>query len=129
MSTFHFIKLGDIALVGNYIFWLSLLLGLLLDKLLKSDENEETMADSEDENSKISHRIKLFVLVFIQVGCVSMMAYFVRKAVQMIPYPLDGVAGFQHSKLKELNGGVLIAFALLLFGGNNIRKNIGAIFK
>ena len=131
MSKLHIVKLGDIALVGNYVFWLSLGSGFLLDRLLNGEEKLTDTRDAEDTKhlrKTVARRVQMFLMVFVQVACVAILAYYVRNIVQKIPYPLDGVAGFQHSKLKELNGGVLIAFALLLYGGSGIKRNIVAIF-
>ena len=131
MSKLHIVKLGDIALVGNYVFWLSLGSGFLLDRLLNGEEKLTDTRDEEDTKhvrKTVARRVQMFLMVFVQVACVAILAYYVRNIVQKIPYPLDGVAGFQHSKLKELNGGVLIAFALLLYGGSGIKRNIVAIF-
>jgi hypothetical protein len=41
-----------------------------------------------------------------------------RNLVSLIPFPLNGVAGFDHSRLKELEGGEVLAVVLILFQRN-----------
>jgi hypothetical protein len=49
-------------------------------------------------------------------------AYVLRNLVKLIPFPLDGVAGFHHERLKELDGGEVMALVLILFQRNLIDK-------
>jgi hypothetical protein len=41
-----------------------------------------------------------------------------RNVVEMIPSPVDGIAGFQHSRLKELEGGHILIVVTILFQKN-----------
>jgi len=45
-----------------------------------------------------------------------------RNLVNLIPFPLNGVAGFDHSRLKELEGGEVLAVVLILFQRNLVDK-------
>ena len=44
--------------------------------------------------------------------------YILRNIVEKIPFPLDGVAGYEHKRVSEIKGGVLIAFAVITFQPN-----------
>jgi hypothetical protein len=38
-----------------------------------------------------------------------------RNLVGLVPSPLDGLAGFQHARLKELQGGFILAVLIFMF--------------
>ena len=41
-------------------------------------------------------------------------AYIIRNIVAIIPFPLDGYFGFKHNQVSEINGGVIISFAVIV---------------
>lgn len=47
--------------------------------------------------------------VLTQMALVGIVGYYSRKIVRTVPYVLDGAFGYDHGKLKELQGGVVIA--------------------
>ena len=53
---------------------------------------------------------------------IAIIAYLLRNVVGMIPYPLDGVAGFQHHRLKELGGGAVLLFMIFIFQTDLTKK-------
>lgn len=61
---------------------------------------------------------KLFLNILIHVFAIGVVAYILRNVVELIPFPLDGVAGFRHSLLKELEGGHILTVVLILFQKN-----------
>ena len=50
--------------------------------------------------------------VLTQMALVGIVGYYSRKIVRTVPYVLDGAFGYDHGKLKELQGGVVIAYAI-----------------
>ena len=46
-----------------------------------------------------------------------------------IPSPFDGIAGFKHHFLRELNGNVLLAFSFLIFLRDSLREYIYNLYK
>lgn len=61
---------------------------------------------------------KLFLNIVLHVFAIGVVAYILRNIVELIPFPLDGVAGFRHSLLKELEGGHILTVVLILFQKN-----------
>jgi hypothetical protein len=65
---------------------------------------------------------KLFLEIIIHVFAIGVVAYILRNIVELIPFPLEGVAGFKHSLLKELEGGHILTVVLILFQKNLDKK-------
>lgn len=56
--------------------------------------------------------------VLFHIFLVGVVAYFMRNLVGLVPSPLDGIAGFQHTRLKELQGGFILAVLIFMFQQN-----------
>jgi hypothetical protein len=107
------VKLLDIGLVTIYFF----VLGLAAAKAFDS-----VMGEFKEENFKDVPIWRLFLEIITQLFALGIIAYVLRNLVRLIPFPLDGVAGFHHQRLKELDGGEVMALVLILFQRNLIDK-------
>ena len=107
------VKLLDIGLVTIYFF----VLGLAAAKAF-----DAVMGEFKEENFDEVPIWKLFFQIIAQLFALGIIAYVLRNVVKLIPFPLNGVAGFQHDRLKELDGGEVMALVLILFQRNLIDK-------
>jgi hypothetical protein len=105
-ATFLAVKLLDIGLVTMYFFVLGMISAKLFDSFI-------IWLNGEDYENTPLWRLSLEIIA--QLIFVGILAYVLRNIVEMIPFPLNGVAGFQHSRLKELDGGEVLAIALIVF--------------
>ena len=103
------VKLFDIGLTTMYFFVFGLMAAKLMDKILGVFNGEDY--------EKIPLWRLFFEIVF-QLIFLGVVAYGMRNLVGLIPFPLNGVAGFEHSRLKELEGGEVLAVVLILFQRN-----------
>jgi len=110
---FVLVKLLDIGLVTVYFF----VLGLAAAKAF-----DGVMGDFDEENYQKISMLQLFVEIVLQLFALGVISYILRNVVRLIPFPLDGVAGFHHNRLKELDGGEVMALVLILFQHNLIDK-------
>jgi len=110
---FVLVKLLDIGLVTMYFFILGLAAAKTFDGFLGKFDQDGY------ENNPLW---LLFLEIVLQLFFIGIVAYILRNLVKLIPYPLDGVAGFQHTRLKELDGGEVMALVLILFQRNLIDK-------
>ena len=110
---FVLVKLLDIGLVTVYFF----VLGLAAAKAF-----DGVMGDFDEENYQKISMLQLFVEIVLQLFALGVISYILRNVVRLIPFPLDGVAGFHHNRLKELDGGEVMALVLILFQHNLINK-------
>jgi len=108
-ATFLAVKLLDIGLITVYFFVLGTLAAKGFDLLF-----------GELDHKKYRNRPLwlLFIEIILHLFLLGVVAYALRNTVGLIPYPLDGVAGYNHFRLKELEGGEVMALVLVLFQKN-----------
>jgi hypothetical protein len=108
-ATFLAVKLLDIGLITVYFFVLGTLAAKGFDLLF-----------GELDHEKYRNRPLwlLFIEIILHLFLLGVVAYALRNTVGLIPYPLDGVAGYNHFRLKELEGGEVMALVLVLFQKN-----------
>ena len=75
----------------------------------------------EDNYKKVSS-IRIFFEIVFHLFLIGVVAYALRNVVGLIPFPFEGVAGFKHDRLKELEGGHVLALVLVLFQKNLLKK-------
>jgi len=68
--------------------------------------------NKQEEEKKSTKR--LFWDVILRTWIIAVLAYFVRNLFQMIPFPLEGVYGFEHLKVKEVvNSSLFVSFMVI----------------
>jgi len=112
-SAFLAVKLIDIGIVTVYYFVFGVIAAKLFDKFYGK-------FDKEDYEKKST--VLIFLEIILHLFLIGVSAYVLRNIVQLIPYPLEGVAGFQHRRLKELDGGYVLSVILVLFQKNLMSK-------
>jgi hypothetical protein len=104
------IKVVDIGYVSTIYFLAAFFLSVSLDRALGKFEPAE--------------RTPTFVLLLqaaIHIWFLGVLSYVVKNLVEMIPFPLDGVKGYQHSRLGELHNATLFSVVVVAF-----QKNLAA---
>jgi hypothetical protein len=107
------VKLTDIGLVTMYYFVFGVIAAKLFDKFYGK-------FDKTDYETRST--ILIFLEIVLHLFLIGVSAYILRNIVQAIPYPLEGVAGFKHLRLKELDGGYVLSVILVLFQKNLMSK-------
>ena len=102
-------KIIDIGLVTVYYFVFGFLISWGLDSLL-GQFNED-----DYENKSIA---ELAIGILLQLFLLGVVIYALRNIVGAIPYPFEGFGGYEHARLKELDGGVVLAFVVIFFQKN-----------
>jgi hypothetical protein len=113
-ATFLAVKLVDIGLTTTYFFVIGLVCAKLFDLVYGKFKKEDYKSVSKP---------MLLLDILGHLFMIGITAYILRNIIGLIPFPLDGVAGFQHKRLKELSGGTVLAMILLFFQ-QNLRDKI-----
>ena len=110
------VKLIDIGITYTYFFVVGLIIAKVFDYIY-SDLLDESKTDWK------TYPIGLFTLnILFHFFLIGVAVYLIRNVVGAIPYPLDGMAGYQHHRLKELGGGAVLVFMIFLFQKNLTEK-------
>jgi hypothetical protein len=104
--------MADIAYVTVLFFSTGYIVAQTLEQIFKLIFGEYT----EDSSPYLLYQVVL------QVAVIGMVSYMFRNIIELIPYPLNGVEGYNHLKLKELTGPGLLTFFLMLFSYNLQQK-------
>lgn len=103
---FRVVKAADIAYLTLIYFILGAGLGMPIDRMLGKFDPRE--ADKKNI-------VLLLFEIFSQVALLGILVYITRNFVEIIPSPLEGVAGLQHKKLKELGNAAIFVFFLFFY--------------
>jgi hypothetical protein len=70
----------------------------------------------------------VFLEVCAQIFVIGILVYIIRNLIGLIPFPLEGIYGYQHSRVRELtSGGIAITFGLF-YAQENIKEKLNYIF-
>ncbi len=106
--------LNKIAAIG-YVTTLYFVFGLLLAKVFDGLYGEFKMEEYEKGDKSI---FWLGVEIVFHMFVISVLIYVLRNIVTRIPYPLEGVGGYEHSRLKELQGPAILSVITVMFQRN-----------
>jgi len=111
------IKMLDIGLLTIVYFTLGYIFSWLIDKIYsKFDPNTAPM------------KFLVFLEVCGQLFVIGVLVYILRNFIEKIPFPLEGIYGYQHSRVRELySGGVALTFGVF-YAQENIKAKLNYIF-
>jgi hypothetical protein len=111
------IKMLDIGILTILYFTLGYIVSWLTNKIYYNfDPNTAPM------------KFLLFLEVCGQLFVIGILVYILRNLINLIPFPLEGIYGYQHSKVRELySGGIAIAFGVF-YAQENIKEKLNYIF-
>ena len=112
------IKILDIVYI-TFIYGIpAIIVAAYLDKYIYNKINfDESIPDDKKTESMI------FIELLVCLSINSVVAYLMRNILHLIPFPLNGVYGFDHMRVGEVKSGAIIAMILLWFS-TGIRKKI-----
>ena len=108
------IKIIDIAYVAAIYLTLGSVLSITIDRQLGKFDKEEA-----DKKSTA----QLYGEVLLHFASIGILMYIVRNVVEWIPFPLNGVFGYDHIRLNELRNAGLFGVIFFLFQ-NNLREKL-----
>ena len=106
-----FIRLIDIGLLGIYFVILSIAFSIGIEYVF-----------IEIFGKKPINTFLLILEILLYEVAIMIISYIKRNIVELIPFPLDKLYGYNHKRISELKGGVIFAFAIIIFMINFKRK-------
>ena len=116
----RFIKILDITFLGIYYLIFGIISALIINKIL--NVIEEKNKKFNQSNNKLFYALKIFV----RTSLIMISAYSMRNIIRKVPFLLDGLFGYQHLRVKEMNGGVIVAFSIIALQPD-FRKDIQSL--
>jgi hypothetical protein len=112
------LKALTIFIVGNIYLFLGVLTSALIDKYIAKQYDYE--------KSKWHNLLQLIY----EVGTIMVTVYLIRIFIKhVIPNPLEGILGFEPKKIKELGGGLVLAFAFLMYLQDKIKSKVNVLYR
>ena len=100
------IKIIDIGFITAIYLLLGIVLARVCDKI-------NGTFDKEKENKKPLWKILLEVTLYLWF--IGVVIYTVRNVVPLIPFPLDGMYGFNHLMVKEVTNAMAFTITFMYF--------------
>jgi len=110
---FTFIKIIDLIFIMTIYFIVAFIVSLVIQKFLPLILTTDKI--TKQQWFSVAFELILSISIIVIVG------YFCRNLVLYIPFPLDGIEGFDHMRVKELDGSLLISL-LFIFNSQIIAK-------
>ena len=108
------IKCFDITLLGCYYLLFGLVAAVAIRRVCDARKRESEREKGNGDDALATMPMSTLLVRIVARTClIALAVYFTRITVKKIPFPLDGVGGFRHARVKEINGGVIIAFAVI----------------
>ena len=119
--SFLSVKLFAIAFYSVLYFIFGFLTSILLNRVMPALNQKKTKKTVNDDDER-----SIFIIVIeiiINFALIGISFFLVRKIVKnYIPFPFEGVFGFQKDRLKEIQGGIIIASIYMSFQTKLVAK-------
>jgi len=99
---FHAVRLLAVAYVSALTFVAAWLFSTLLDKITPPRRPEHS-------------KLRVFLEICAQFGIIGVIGFLSRGLIKKIPFPVDGAAGYIHSRLNELRTLPWFVFIFMFF--------------
>jgi hypothetical protein len=99
-------KLCDIGLVTVYYFFAAICLSWVFNRGMGPFDESEY-----EQRSTFS----IILEVLLQFFILGILTYGLRNLVERIPFPLEGLGGYQHIRLKEIDDAVVFTVVFLFY--------------
>ncbi len=100
------IKILDIGYVTSIYFVFGYLSAFAYDKIL---------GEFDEEAAKTKSTLRLSTELMFHVWTIAVLTYVIRNVAELIPFPLHGVYGFNHYRVKELTIAPMYSLVIIVF--------------
>lgn len=123
MSDFNYngflaVKILSIGYYSMAYFFFGSFMSIILNYFMKPIDPK-----TQIKEKKLVKIVKICLEILLNFALIGISFYFIRKIVKnYIPFPLDTFYGFDKNKLKELQGGIIIATIYMTFQTKLVQK-------
>lgn len=113
------IKILDIGYLTVIYFVLAYFFAVVYDRVLGDFDESENAAKST---------VQLSLELMFHIWTIGVLVYVVRNMVELIPFPLDGIYGYNHLRLKELIIAPVFTLVLITLQ-DHLRKKMNMLYR
>lgn len=111
------VKSLDIFILGNIYLFFGVIVSSFITKYIAKDYDHR--------KSKLENLLQLI----LETGLIMVSVYIIRTFIKhVLPNPLKGIEGFDPRKVMEVNGGVILAFAFLMYLKKPIQSKVDVLY-
>jgi H+/Cl- antiporter ClcA len=100
---FYTVKITAIFLLSVLYFVVGGALSLLLNETLP------------EENLHEWSTVQLMIHLSLVFGVIGVVFYVLRNLIKRMPFPLEGYYGFRYGLLREVTGGIIVAYVMYAY--------------
>lgn len=104
--TIRSIKILDIAYIFSFYAAAGFFLSILLERIFPKY--------TKDKYDKMSSA-KLLIEICLQFAAIGIIVYIVKNLFELVPFPFDGIYGYEHLKVKEVSNAMPLIYTILYF--------------
>ena len=101
------IKILDIGALGVYYFLGSIIFVTVFNNFFRM------LYETDKNKIKDVSTSTLLIQTCIQSSVILIVSFYLRHFVRNIPFPFEGMYNYKHSMTKEINGGIVLSFAMI----------------
>ncbi len=94
----------------GYVTMIYFVLGIFLAKIC-----DKCLGNFDIEKEEKKPLYKSIIEFLLYIWFIGVVIYIVRNIIPLIPFPLDGMYGFKHLKVKEVTSGSVFAISFIYF--------------
>lgn len=115
---FRLAKIADMGYITVLYAVTALVIAKAFDYITKR-------VDKEPNKEKSS--LRLFLEIIVYLWAAGIIVYIVRNVMEIVPSPLDGVFGLEHSRVKELGNASVFVFIFFYFE-ESLKKKLTVLY-
>ena len=100
------IKILDISYIFSFYAAAGFFLSIFLDKILPKFDEKIYVNKSTSS---------IIINICIQFAIIGIIVYIVKNLFEIIPFPLNGIYGYEHKKVKELKDALPLIYTIIYF--------------
>ncbi len=116
----------DIRLIGirllaiMYIAIIYVIFGIYITYLLDEYGYHDIFVNNHDDSN--DSIFKMVLELGVMVGIIACIAFIGRNLIQLIPFPFDGVFGFNYESVREVTSGAILFVFMVTFSASIQQK-------
>ena len=117
---FYLTKISAIVIIGNIYFFIGCIISYYFNKYCVYND-----FDTNPKKNSVKQHLIIFCHLIFEISLLLTLVFLSRKIVKSNITPINNlIQGIDLTKIKEINGNVIIATSFMMFNKNNLIKKV-----